>query len=138
MSNRTLARWRPVTAFLVALTALALPAAAQQPSPARLAEAKQAFYKQLGLTPAQITKIEAIEKKYGTKVQTKLAEMKKKYGENPPADKQTQIRTEMMQFFKPIQEASNKELNAVLTPAQQKKVKEIQARQASGGMGARP
>ncbi|MGC4045627.1 MAG: hypothetical protein QM758_17690 [Armatimonas sp.] len=105
-------------ALLAALAALA-----QAPEPG----ARQRFYTQLGLTKPQITKAEALQKKYMDLAYTKMAALRKKYGEEPKPDQQKQITQQMLQFQQEIQKKASAELRALLTPAQRKKLDTLEA-----------
>jgi len=109
---------------------------------AQQAAQKKEAYKKLGLSAAQITKLESIEKKYTKLAMTKVAPLQKKYGSNPaPAQRQQamadfqKLQPEMMK----LQAAAQKESLAVLTPAQRKKAEAMRSEamakaRAGGGM----
>ena len=116
---------------------------------------KAQAYKELGVTPTQKTKLDAIEnkympqllalqKKYMAKIQTNVAAMKKKY---PKQEQQQQAMQEMqpmmmkvqqqaMAEVKPVADKMERESMAVLTPAQRAKYKKMQA--ARRGPAGRP
>lgn len=126
-------RWpRPAAAaLLVGMTSLPLllsPARAQRSGPPSsqqvqqlVSGARKLFYAELGLTKAQITKLEAIKKKHTDLLAAKRAEIQKKYGDDWTTKKEA--RTAMSTFNTQNQEASMKAQMAIMTPAQQAKFK---------------
>ena len=154
-------RWVALAAIVLAAGAaqaqgpgMGSPPTAQQMKQMRDRQKVQ-FYKELGVTSAQKTKLDAIEnkympqlmgmqKKYMTQVQTKMAAVKKKY---PKQEQQQQAMKEMQPFMmkvqqqamtevKPVADKMEKESMAVLTAAQRDKYKKMQA--ARRGPGGRP
>ena len=95
----------------------------------------QAMYKELGLNPTQITKMEALQKKYTGMVMTRLTGLQKKYGQNPNPDQQKKARAEMAAMGAQIQGLAKKEMATFLTPSQMAKVN---AKMAAGSRGAKP
>src|SRR5688500_12930016 len=71
----------------------------------------QEFYAKLNLTPAQKTKIEALQKSTGDKMKA----LREKGGAQPGD------RKAMMEKFKPIMDAHQKAMKDILTPEQAKK-----------------
>ena len=122
----------------------------QAQAQARMKAMRQARYKQLNLTPAQITKYEAIETKYQKLAMTRVTTtLQKKYGKNknPSPDMQRHAMQDAMKIVMPLQKQADKELQVVLNPTQQKKYKEIRAVEMKAmqammanrpSMGARP
>lgn len=120
---------------------------------------KAQFYKELGVTPAQRTKLDTIEnrympqfmriqKKYMAQIQPRMAAVRKKYP-NPTPQQQQQAMRELQPIVmkvqqqaiaevKPLADKMEKESMAVLTPAQRTKYKKIQAARRSGGPGGGP
>lgn len=95
----------------------------------------QAMYKELGLNPTQITKMEALQKKYTGMVMTRLTGLQKKYGQNPTPDQQKKARAEMAAMGVQIQGLAKKEMATFLTPAQMAKVN---AKMAASSRSAKP
>lgn len=127
-------------AAVFSVTALSSSARAQGPTagaPGQVSQQQrtQAFYKELKLSPAQITKMEALQKKYTDMVMTRMTAMQKKYGQNPSPDQQKKAMTEMRAMGTQIQAQAKKEMATFLTPAQMAKVN---ARMAAGTRAARP
>ena len=100
----------------------------------------QAMYKELGLKPAQITKMEALQKKYTDMVMTRMTAMQKKYGQNPSPDQQQKAMVEMRTMGTQIQAQAKKEMATFLTPTQMAKVnaKMAAGARAAGAGAARP
>lgn len=97
----------------------------------------------LNLTAAQKQKIEAIQKKYMPQIQEAMQSFRKsmKPGERPTDEQRKAMRAKM----KPINDKMMAEINKVLTPAQQKQLKQAMEEQrkkmeemrAAGGPGGR-
>ena len=103
---------------LLALT-LALCALAQNP--------RQQLYAKLALTKPQIARAEALQKKYVDRAYAKLASLRKKYGEAPTPAQEKQITQEMVALRAQVQQDASKELRALLTPAQRKRLDALEA-----------
>ena len=124
------------------------PTGAQQLSPqqqqqllkqmqAQQAAAKSEAYKKLGLTPAQITRVEAVDSKYRKIFMTRVTALQKKYGKNPSADQRQKAQGEFRTLVTGLQAQAQKESMAILTPAQRKKLDTMRAEQrAKMGAGA--
>lgn len=140
---------RRLAAILAAAALLALapgaPAGAQgmgagqrpmtpQQQQARAAAMKADVYKKLALTPAQISKVEAIERKYRNLMQTRITALRKKYGANSAPDQQQKAMAELQPLLLKMRTDSRREFLAVLTPAQRKKAQAMMP----GGAGAKP
>lgn len=118
-----------------ALSARAQGPMAGAPGQAAAQQRAQAFYKELKLSPAQITKMEALQKKYTGLVMTRMSALQKKYGQNPAPAQQQKAMTEMRSMGVQIQAQAKKEMATFLTPAQMTKVS---AKMASGSQAAKP
>lgn len=135
-----------VTAAAAVLSVAASGARAQQGSmtgggQTNPQQRNQAMYKELKLSPAQITKMEALQKKYTGMVMTRMSGLQKKYGQNPSPDQQQKAMTEMRAMGTQIQAQAKKEMATFLTPAQMAKVNAKMAagaRAAGAGAAARP
>ncbi len=120
----------PVAAgLLVATSGIAL---AQQPgmggSPAQAQmQAQQQMEKELGITAQQKTKLTSISNKY----RPKLVALDKKYGPQFKAlqKKMQDLQQKAMTEARPTLQAQQKEMDAVLTPAQRAKLKTMQSGQ---------
>lgn len=99
--------------------------------------------KQIGLTDAQRKKMEAVDKKYKPKFDALTAKYKPQASaitkQIEPLQKQLiQLQQKMNAEGKPTFDAMNKEKEAVLTPAQVKKMKAILAQLAANNQVKRP
>jgi hypothetical protein len=110
-----------VRAFLsvVALTLALSAALAQNP--------REQLYAKLALTKPQLARAEALQKKYVDRAYAKLATLRTKYGETPTPAQEKQIVQEMTTFRAQVQKDASKELRALLTPAQRKKLDLLEA-----------
>lgn len=95
----------------------------------------QAMYKELKLSPAQITKMEALQKKYTGVVMERVSGLQKKYGKNPSPDQQQKAMAEMRAMSIQVQVQAKKEMTTFLTPTQMAKVN---AKMAAGARASRP
>jgi hypothetical protein len=126
-----------------AFMATATPALAQATG---LPKTQAEFEKQIGITADQKKKMDDLKKKYDPQ----MLAIQKKY--QPQVQKLQQqfaeIQTQMQALqqkaqveMRPLAEKAQKEMQAILTPVQQKKIKEIEAQvqqqrqQAGGGAG---
>ena len=120
----------PVAAsLLVATTGIALaqqPGMGGNPAQAQL-QAQQQMEKELGITAQQKTKLTAISNKY----RPKLEALNKKYDPQFKAlqKKMQELQQKAMTEARPTLTAQQKEMDAVLTPAQKAKIKQMQAGQ---------
>jgi hypothetical protein len=126
--TRTTARLTVVLAAIAGLTLLTASAKAQTtPMPSSQAD----FEKQLGITPDQKQKMQAVDKKYNPQLQA----ISKKY--QPQAQKlqqqmmaiQEQMQTlnkKAMTEAQPYLQKRAKEYETILTPAQRDKIKQLQ------------
>ncbi len=131
-TTRRVARHMVVVGSAASLLLLATQAPAQTPTmPRNQAE----FEKMIGLTADQKKKIEVVNKKYTPQVQA----LQKKYQPQFEA-LQKQMQALQQKYQKEAEPLANKqktEMEAILTPAQRKKVQEIQAMaRQQGGPGA--
>ncbi|MBC8101092.1 MAG: hypothetical protein H7Z41_00710 [Cytophagales bacterium] len=133
------------SSFFVAVATLALLTTGaavqgqQMPGGANGPSGQQQMEKELGITPQQKTKLDAIGKKY----LPKLSAVQKKYTPQAQAlQKQMVALQQKMQALnqkafaeaKPTLDARQKEMDTVLTATQKAKIKQIQAAQSQGGM----
>ncbi len=95
----------------------------------------QAMYKELGFTPAQMTKMDALRKKYTSLVMTRITATQKKYGPKPTPDQQKKAMAEMKTMAMQVQAQAKKEMATFVTPAQMAK---LNAKMAAAGRGAKP
>jgi Spy/CpxP family protein refolding chaperone len=93
----------------------------RRPSPQQMQAMREKAYKDLGITTAQRQKLDAIEKRYGQQIRTKMQAFQKN---NPNATPQ-----QAMAEVRPLAVQAQKEQMAVLTPAQRDKLKKRQAEQ---------
>lgn len=104
---------------------------------AQQAAAKRESYKRLGLTQAQITKVEAVDAKYRKIFMTRLTALQKKYGKNPQAAQREKAQGEFRTLVTGLQAQAQKESMSILTPDQRKKLEVMRAEQrAKMGAGA--
>gem|GEM_PF-3393494 len=137
---------KPRRAASAVMAALALAAVLGTAAPAQTPPRNQAeydamvkkqreeFFKKIGVTAAQKSKIDAIQKKY----EPSLEKINKKYEPRAKALQQQMaaLQKKMMELqqeygneMRPVAQKMDKELEAVLTPAQRAKVKELQKQQ---------
>jgi Spy/CpxP family protein refolding chaperone len=114
-----------IIAAALALTALITPVRAQDP---QMQAEVAAFQKSLAITPAQKTKLDAIGKKYQSKMQAVQQKYQKLAGPKPDASKQQSLMQNFQKEVKPLADAMRKESEAILTPAQRTKVKAFEAK----------
>jgi chromosome segregation ATPase len=122
---------------------LTLPGLAQTPT--ALPQSQAEFEKQVGITPDQKKKIEAVGNKYKPqvdKIQNKYKPQVEKIKQQMQAlQVQMQgLQQKYMAEVKPIANQQEKDIENILTPQQREKVKQIQAamqqqRNAMGGAG---
>ena len=96
-------------------------------------QAQEKMFKELGVTQAQKTKLETIQNKYRKQIMAKAEEYRTK---NPKADPM-QMQSQLMPVMQPLYQKMQKELMAVFTPAQQAKIKKMEAEHMKkmGGAG---
>ena len=139
---------RSAAALLAALATAAVVGTASAQNPPRnqaeydamLRKQREAFYQKIGLSAKQKSKITSIEKKYKPQVDgiTKKYEPKAKRLQDQMIALQKQMAALQQQYqaeVRPVAQKMDKEFEAVLTPAQRTKVKEMQAqaRKQQGG-----
>lgn len=105
---------------------------------AQAAAYKKVYYQKLGLSPAQIAKMDAIEKKYIELMMTRVMGLQKKYGNAPTPQLQQQAMAEIRTIAVQTQAQAEKETMAVLSSAQQKKYKALHAEQMNRLRAAGP
>jgi hypothetical protein len=88
---------------------------------------RQQLYTRLGLTPPQVVRAEAIQKKYIDQAFSKLEALRRKFGESPTPAQQKQITREMQDFQAKVQKSGSQEFRTILSVAQRKKLDELEA-----------
>ncbi len=88
---------------------------------------RQQLYARLGLTPSQVVRAEAIQKKYIDLAFARLEVLRRKFGENPTPAQQKLITREMQDFQARIQKSGSQEFRAILSAAQRKKLDDLEA-----------
>ncbi len=118
-----------ILAAALALTAFITPVRAQDP---QVQAEVAAFQKSLGITPAQKSKLEAINKKFQPRVEALMAKFRpqqEKLMKSKPTQQQMMtLRNQMMKQMQPLMDGQRKESEAILTPAQRTKVKAFEAK----------
>ena len=131
--NRFLKFYLALATAVALLTAPAVRAQQPgQPNPEAVA-----FTKSLGITPAQKAKMDAIRAKYSPKIKAIGDKLRQEGGANPNPAKQQELMKKGQALVGPLYAAAQKEMTALLTPAQRAKVKAFEAkmRAKAGGKG---